>query len=498
VQFQSIACDDRVEQYRIEACKGPRLLLVPCYPWSNLESAVYSIKMSSIGSSINDNENGKPRQIRVAIIGAGLSGLAVANGLLKDPSGRFDVQVYERDTIAFDSERGGYQVRVSSNGLSALKTIADEELWKSLREVWEGDDAKAPALVDPSTFNVHLRLGDLKLYPKSRPVSRLLLRHALLQPLLATQRVHLSHKFKSFTFRQDGCGVQLHFTDQESQSADILIAADGSGSQVNRQVGLNNKTKLKDWILIQSRGIIDKATRDKLPRSLLESGAVMTMGGKGMSGYASVYASTPNPVNKDKEEYNLFWSAVVPTTRGEQLLEKAEHNPKRVVPLFADYLRDELGYGEILPFIVSSATDLPRTGVVSSSVKPEVDWRQGIAQNARIILLGDALHPMTPGRGMGANQALTDAGNLVKLLTAATFEKQVPSDKELAHLVRQFDAEMYPRAFKMVKASEDFLDLDLTKTSGRLLLKGVWLVMTVLGWGVSVLEAIGLMNPAVL
>lgn len=463
----------------------------------DLEFTVHFIKMSSINSSINDNDNQKPRRIRIAIIGAGLSGLAVANGLLKDPSGRFDVQVYERDTIAFDSERGGYQVRISSNGLGALKTIADEELWKSLREVWEGDDAKAPALVDPSTFNVHLRLGDLKLYPKSRPVSRLLLRHALLRPLLATKRVHLSHKFENFTLEQDG-GVQLHFADQDSQSADILIAADGSGSQVNRQVGLNNKTKLKDWILVQSRGIIDKATRDKLPKSLLESGAVMTMGGKGMSGYASVYATVPEPDAKDKEEYNLFWSAVVPTAQGEQLLEKADHDPKKIVPLFADYLQDELGYGEILPFIVRSAVDLPRTGVVSSSVKPKDDWRQGIDKNARIVLLGDALHPMTPGRGMGANQALTDAGNLVKLLTAATFEEELPSDKELADLVREFDAEMYPRAFKMVKASEDFLNLDLTKTSGRLFLKGVWLVMTILGWGVSVLEAVGLKTPAML
>ena len=453
--------------------------------------------MSSSTSSTNDNQNTKPRQIRIAIIGAGLSGLALANGLMKDPSGRFDVQVYERDTIALDSERGGYQVRISSNGLGALKIIADEKLWKSLREVWEGDDAKAPALVDPSTFDIHLRLGDLKLYPKSRPVSRLLLRHALLRPLLATKRVYLSHKFDNFTLGHDG-GVQLHFTDQDSQNADILIAADGSGSQVNRQIGLNNKTKLKDWILVQSRGIIDKETRDKLPRSLLESGAVMTMGGKGMSGYASVYAATPDPDNKNKDEYNLFWSAVVPTTRGEQLLEKADHDPKKVVPLFADYLRDELGYGETLPSIVRSATDLPRTGVVSSSVKPTGDWRKGIDKNARIILLGDALHPMTPGRGMGANQALTDAGNLVKLLTAAMFEKEVPSDKELVALVREFDAEMYPRAFKMVKASEDFLDLDLTKTSGRLFLKGVWLVMTVLGWGVSFLEAVGLRTPVVL
>jgi 2-polyprenyl-6-methoxyphenol hydroxylase-like FAD-dependent oxidoreductase len=451
--------------------------------------------MSSPNSSINSNEPAKHRQIKVAIIGAGLSGLAVANGLLKDPANRFDVQVYERDTIAFDSERGGYQVRISSNGLGALRSIADQELWSSLQEVWEGDDAKAPALVDPSTFNIKLRLADLKLYPKSHPVSRQLLRHALLRPLLVAQRVHLSHKFENFTLEPDA-GVRLNFTDRkESASADILIAADGSGSAVNRQVGLNNKIKLKEWVLIQSRGPIDRATRDQLPRSLLESGSLLTLGGKDMSGYASVYAHGKD--GRD-DEYTLFWSAVVPAARGERLLAEAENDPKRVVPLFAEYLERELGYGKDLPFIVRNATELPRTGLVSSSVMPKGDWRGGDMKNARVVLLGDAVHPMTPGRGMGANQALTDAGNLVELLTAARFEGDVLTDNELDDLVREFDAEMYPRAFKMVKASEDMMGMDLTRTSGRLLMTGVWAVMTVLGWGVSVLEVVGLMKPDLL
>jgi 2-polyprenyl-6-methoxyphenol hydroxylase-like FAD-dependent oxidoreductase len=66
--------------------------------------------------------------------------------------------------------------------------------------------------------------------------------------------VHLSHKFENFTLEPDA-GVRLNFTDRkESASVDILIAADGSGSAVNRQVGLNNKIKLKEWVLIQSRG----------------------------------------------------------------------------------------------------------------------------------------------------------------------------------------------------------------------------------------------------
>lgn len=63
---------------------------------------------------------GTQPKIIVGIVGAGISGLAVANGLLNDPGLRYDVQVYERDTIAFDSECGGYQIHIASNGLIAL------------------------------------------------------------------------------------------------------------------------------------------------------------------------------------------------------------------------------------------------------------------------------------------------------------------------------------------------------------------------------------------
>ncbi|KAK1497077.1 hypothetical protein CTAM01_08089 [Colletotrichum tamarilloi] len=388
---------------------------------------------------------GKHRKIRVAIIGAGISGLAVANGLLKDPAGRFDVQVFERDTIAFNSERGGYQLRISANGLNALKTVSDLELWSLIREVWAGDQAKAPTIVDPDTFAVRLRLGDLKLYPKSRAIPRKRLRGALLQPLLVQGRVHFDHTFARFELMPgERCGVQLHFDGQASQEADILIASDGSNSQVNRQVGLNNKIKLDSMTLIQSRGIISRSVRDELPESLVESGSVMFLGGKDVAGFASVYDPQKDPSTSGTESYTLFWSV--------------------------DYFRNDLGYGKPLELIMRSATEAVRTGLVTSSVKPKTDWRNGIDKNSRVVLLGDAVHPMTPGRGMGANQALTDAANLVELFHQETFEQDVPSDGELAALARTFDAEMYTRAFKMVEASETVTSLDLTTLSACFLL----------------------------
>ncbi|KAF2767995.1 hypothetical protein EJ03DRAFT_262084, partial [Teratosphaeria nubilosa] len=229
------------------------------------------------------------RRLQIAIIGAGMSGLALANGLLKDPAGRFDVHLCERDSLAFDSERGGYHIRINANGLSALQNISDRDLWNSLRDVWSGDDARAPAMVDPN-FNIRLRLADLKLYPASRPVSRHGLRDALLRPLLDQKRVHLGHRLERFEYGAgDQGGVLLYFQDQPAQHADLLIAADGSNSLVNKLVGLNNKIKLQEWTLVQARGAIDSTVRAKLPRTLLDSGSVVALGGTKRSAFASVY-----------------------------------------------------------------------------------------------------------------------------------------------------------------------------------------------------------------
>ena len=431
------------------------------------------------------------RQIRVAIVGAGISGLATANGLLKDSAGRFDVQVYERDTISFSSERGGYQLRISSNGLNALRTVSNGALWNLLRQTWSGDDARAPTLVDPKDFDAHLELAHIKLYPSSRPVPRHSLRHALLQPLMAQGRVHLSHQITHFEYVSNGSkGVKLHFQDQDSREADILIAADGSNSSINRQVGLNNKVKLENWTLIQSRGMIDTRTREKLPSSVLNAGSVLFLGGRNASGFVSVYDPQPG-AQPDTEMYTLFWSILVPSDHGKQMIAKAGDNVQDVLPLLVNYLRN-LGYGESLPLIIQSATEHLRTGLLTSSVVPKDNWRERDANNARVILLGDAVHPMTPGRGMGANQALTDAGKLVELFQASNFENDKPTDEELANVVKVFETDMYNRAFKMVKASESVTDLDLTKISGKIVLAAVGALLTVLGWGATLLETIGL------
>ncbi|KAF9764124.1 hypothetical protein IL306_002895, partial [Fusarium sp. DS 682] len=278
----------------------------------------------------------------------------------------------------------------------------------------------------------------------------------------------------------------------DPQDADIFIAVDGSNSQVKRQVGINNKVKLKSQFLVQSRGHISQSVRDELPESLVKDGPVLFFGGKHALGYVSIYKNTEDVSTGQEAAFQMFWSIIISRAHGEDLLAKAGSDPQKMVPHLIEYVRNDLGYGEPMVRIMQSATEFIRTGPLTSSVKPDKDWRNGIDKNSRVILLGDAVHPMPPSRGMGANQALTDAGNLVDLFHQATFEQGVPSDGELAALVRTFDEEMYTRAFNVVKSSEALTMLDSKKVSGRIFLAFVGMVMAAVGWVCSCLDFVGL------
>lgn len=142
------------------------------------------------------------------------------------------------------------------------------------------------------------------------------------------------------------------------------------------------------------------------------------------------------------------------------MLAKAGSDPQKMIPHVIDYVRNDLGYGEPLIRIIQSATEFVWTGAVTSYFKPDKDWRNGIKKISRVILLGDALHPMPPSRVMGANQAMTHAGNFVNLLLQTNFKQALPSDSELAVLVRTFDEEMYTRTFNIVKSSVAVTALD--------------------------------------
>jgi 2-polyprenyl-6-methoxyphenol hydroxylase-like FAD-dependent oxidoreductase len=73
----------------------------------------------------------------------------------------------------------------------------------------------------------------------------------------------------------------------------------------------------------------------------------------------------------------------------------------------------------------------------------------------RVWLIGDAIHPMLPARGMGGNQAMNDTVDaLTSILELNTASKtRALTENDFASAVKQYEDKMLPRAFKWVAAS---------------------------------------------
>src|SRR5208282_2275800 len=67
---------------------------------------------------------------QVIIIGAGLGGLALAQGLKK---ANIPFSIYERDTTK-DVRLQGYRLRINPDGAAALRKALPDDLWKLFQD----------------------------------------------------------------------------------------------------------------------------------------------------------------------------------------------------------------------------------------------------------------------------------------------------------------------------------------------------------------------------
>ena len=193
---------------------------------------------------------------------------------------------------------------------------------------------------------------------------------------------------------------------------------------------------------------------------------------RGTAGFCAVYELKDAQGNLTDESF-LFWSHNGPKSIVESFrVDDADQDKSDQI---ADLMTRELGFDpEILPNIVKTGSRNFKVGQLSSS-QPPGDWRQGLAHRGRLIFIGDSIHAMTrrsqatcppgispypylahmvvpiAGRGQGANQAMKDAAVLFDLLTGrVAIDSESPrslTDRGAFSLAKEFDEEMYPRAF---------------------------------------------------
>src|SRR2546426_2764380 len=172
--------------------------------------------------------------LRVLVIGGGLGGLCLAQGLCK---AGVDVAVYERDAgLAVRTQ--GHRVHIDSRGEQALHECLPSSLYE-LFLATGGQPSKGVTMF--SVVDGQMKEGATRPFPEGgsdefitvgSAVDRLTLRQILLAGL--DDSVHFNKAFARYEQQEDG-RVWSHFTDGTRASGDVLVAADGVGSRIREQ-----------------------------------------------------------------------------------------------------------------------------------------------------------------------------------------------------------------------------------------------------------------------
>jgi 2-polyprenyl-6-methoxyphenol hydroxylase-like FAD-dependent oxidoreductase len=205
-------------------------------------------------------------RLRVLVIGGGIGGLCLAQGLRR--AGR-SVAVYERDRSR--SERlDRYRLHINPAGSRALRACLSGRAWESYLAT-AGTPGGGFGFLTPQLATLVV-VDDSIMYPDTAdpaemayPVDRSSLRQALLTGL--GEAVNFDKSFDYYQQTAEG-RVTAFFTDGTSASGDVLVGADGINSRVARQLLPAARQTEAGAVGIGLRLPLTTATRSWLPARL--------------------------------------------------------------------------------------------------------------------------------------------------------------------------------------------------------------------------------------
>lgn len=364
-----------------------------------------------------------PLPLPILIIGTGVSGLALAQGLQK---ASIPFRLFERDT-RLNVRAQGYRVRLQGHGTAALESLLTPEHYARIK-------ATAPELVTQGMGPLHNldaltaeeaptlfggpggggpgpgpgpKFGTL-MAGKPMNQDRTVLRNVLMQGL--EDSVTFGKEFESYEITSSG--VVVRFSDGSEVEGTFLVGADGGRSKVKKQ--FLPELKLVDT---QGRIIYGKTTLTPELERVFQQ--------KALKGMIVIHDRTQEkPLNVlletmrfDKtlgdigfalpQDY-IYWVLIASTSRLPSL--QTLHN---LTPLEAAQLSKDLtSHWDPSLHPLFSFQNVDQTALMRVlSVKPDLPFWE---PSNRVTLIGDAVHVMSPSSGSGATTALRDAAGLVE------------------------------------------------------------------------------------
>jgi 2-polyprenyl-6-methoxyphenol hydroxylase-like FAD-dependent oxidoreductase len=393
--------------------------------------------------------------LHVVIVGGGLGGLCLAQGLKK---ASVSVAVYERDHTPTDRLQG-YRIHIEPQGSRALYACLPQSLFESYVATagsgGNGHRIVTDQLKQIAFFGASSAAATLPPQERDYAVSRITLHELLLSGL--DEIVHFDKAFVSYEETPEG-KVIAHFADGSTASGDLLVAADGTRSRVFAQAFPHVGRQETGVGAIMGKAPLTPEVRSLLIPGRLD-GATTILGPDGYGMFLALFdrsdgasgmatSAIPSsdsagrvvdPLLDDTGDY-LFWALVARNTKAPSAMGAQDMSGAEMQAAVSSVV--ETWHSNLRQFVRNAdpATILYRPLRTSQVIK---DWPP-----TRMTFLGDAIHSMPPTRGIGGNTALRDANLLCAKLTAASQGKL-----RLPHAVHEYELEMRKYGFAAVRDS---------------------------------------------
>jgi 6-hydroxynicotinate 3-monooxygenase len=311
---------------------------------------------------------------KIAIIGAGLGG-AAAGALLQHAG--FDVQIFEQ---APSFSRLGAGIHMGPNVLKIFQRIGmDQKLidisstpayWFS-RDGLTGDYLSRIPLEGYGATYCTVHRGDLS---------------ALQMDTMTPGTVQFNKRLTRL--EDNGSDVYLEFQDGTSARATIVIGADGINSRVRETLLGAEKPHYSGWV--GHRAMISAENLKKFDLTFEDC-----VKWWGPDRHMMVYYTTSR-----RDEY--YYVTGVPHPAWEFDGAFVQSSREEMSEAFA-------GYHPVIQALIEATDDVTKWPLFNRIPLPL--WSQG-----RMVLLGDACHPMKPHMAQGAAMAIEDAAMLARCL----------------------------------------------------------------------------------
>jgi 2-polyprenyl-6-methoxyphenol hydroxylase-like FAD-dependent oxidoreductase len=348
--------------------------------------------------------------MKIAIVGAGIGGLAAAAALR---GVGIEAEIYEQ---AERFARIGAGIQQSPNAMKVHRGLGIEA---RLRDVAFAPvtslnrDAVTGAVTNdhPLGSSVEARYGAPYLTLHRGDL------HAALADIVPTDSVHNGRKLVRIA--EEGARVALGFADGSEVLADAVIGADGVHSLVREHVGITDRPRFTGRV----------AYRTTFPAARLKGVDVGLSRTKwwGLDRHIVIYL-----VTAARDEVYFVTSQPERADWITQESWSAKGDVGELRAAFADFHPD-------VRAVLAAAPEVHKWGIFERDPLPV--WRRG-----KVVLLGDSCHPMTPYMASGAAMALEDA-----VVLARCFETL--ADERIEHVFDAYEASRKPRTSQVQAGS---------------------------------------------